>query len=149
MENQNATAAAPQNGDDNLLRQSPCTAIPEAGDSSANEPAALPSWAEETNCAITVCDADCRIIYMNAKARATFAKHGDLTGKNLIDCHNPRSQSIIRHLLETGGTNSYTIEKRGVRKMIYQTAWKQGGKVAGLVEISMEIPQDMPHYIRE
>jgi hypothetical protein len=32
--------------------------------------------------------------------------------------------------------------------MIYQTAWKENGKVAGLVEISMIIPEDMPHYIR-
>lgn len=101
------------------------------------------------NCAVTVCDADCRILYMNAKSRATFAKHGELIGKNLMDCHSPRSQAIIRELLATGGTNSYTIEKHGVRKMIYQTAWKQDGKVAGLVEISMEIPQDMPHYVRQ
>lgn len=106
-------------------------------------------WAEQMNCAVTVCDADCRILYMNAKSRATFAKHGELIGKNLMDCHSPRSQAIIRELLATGGTNSYTIEKHGVRKMIYQTAWKQDGKVAGLVEISMEIPQDMPHYVRQ
>ena len=39
--------------------------------------------------------------------------------------------------------------KKGVRKMIYQTAWKREGVVCGLVEISMEIPGEMPHYIRE
>jgi len=33
--------------------------------------------------------------------------------------------------------------------MIYQTAWKKEGKVSGLVEISMVIPQDMPHYVRQ
>ena len=33
-------------------------------------------------------------------------------------------------------------------KMIYQTAWKENGEVAGLVEISMVIPEDMPHYVR-
>ncbi len=32
--------------------------------------------------------------------------------------------------------------------MIYQTAWRDNGSVAGLVEISMEIPEEMPHYIR-
>lgn len=106
-------------------------------------------WAEQMNCAVTVCDAECRIIYMNAKSRATFAKHGDLIGKSLIDCHSPRSQAIIRDLLATGGSNSYTIEKHGIRKMIYQTAWRRDGKVAGLVELSMEIPQDMPHYVRQ
>ena len=85
---------------------------------------------------------------MNDKAKETFASHGDLVGKNLMGCHNDRSKEIIRHLLETGGSNAYTIEKNGLRKMIYQTAWKQDGKVAGLVEISMVIPSDMSHYVR-
>ena len=106
-------------------------------------------WAEELNCAVTVCDTEGVILYMNAKARATFAKHGDLIGQNLFGCHSERSRDIIRRLLAGGGTNAYTIEKRGVRKMIYQTAWKEGGEVRGLVEISMEIPPEMPHYIRE
>lgn len=65
-----------------------------------------------------------------------------------MGCHSDRSKGIIRQLLETGGSNAYTIEKGGLRKMIYQTAWKENNIVAGLVEISMIIPQDMPHYIR-
>lgn len=107
-------------------------------------------WAEETNCAVTVSDAKGTIVYMNEKARRTFAKYGDLIGKNLADCHTTeRALDTIRRLLETGGSNAYTIEKNGVRKMIYQTAWKEGGVVAGLVEISMEIPEEMPHYVRQ
>ena len=82
------------------------------------------------------------------KARATFAQHGDLIGRNLFDCHGERSREIIRRLLADGGTNVYTIEKNGVRKMIYQTAWRVDGVVGGLAEISMEIPAEMPHYIR-
>ena len=39
-------------------------------------------------------------------------------------------------------------DKGGLKKMIYQTAWKEDGKVAGLVEISMVIPEAMPHYDR-
>lgn len=105
-------------------------------------------WAEQMNCAVTVCDTEGVILYMNQKARATFAKRGELVGQNLFDCHNDRSQAIIRRLLAENGTNAYTIEKAGVRKMIYQSAWSVGGKVGGLVEISMEIPQEMPHYIR-
>lgn len=109
----------------------------------------LPDWAWGMNCAVTVCDADCRIIYMNERARATFASHGDLIGKNLLDCHSPASVETIRHLLATGGFNCYTIEKQGLRKMIYQTAWRdKEGAVCGLVEISMVIPSEMPHYVR-
>ena len=72
-----------------------------------------------------------------------------MVGQNLLKCHSDKSQAKIRELLETGGTNSYTIEKNGVKKMIYQTAWKQDGVVAGLVEISMVIPEEMPHYVRK
>ena len=108
----------------------------------------IPDWAKEMNCAVTVCDKEGIIIYMNDKANETFSKHGDLVGKSLIPCHNENSRAIIARLLETGGTNSYTISKNGQKKMIYQTAWKENGEVAGLVEISMVIPEEMPHYIR-
>lgn len=105
-------------------------------------------WADDMNCAVTVCDADCKIIYMNDRAKETFARHGDLIGHNLMDYHPERAKEIIRRLLADGGTNSYTISKAGKKKMIYQTAWRKDGKVAGLVEISMVIPEDMPHYVR-
>ena len=108
----------------------------------------IPDWAKEMNCAVTVCDKEGVILYMNDKAKETFAKHGDLIGKSLIPCHNENSRAIIAKLLETGGTNSYTIQKNGQKKMIYQTALKEDGVVAGLVEISMVIPEEMPHYIR-
>lgn len=103
---------------------------------------------EQVNCAITVCDKEGVILYMNEKARATFAKHGDLIGKNLFDCHQPASADKIRHMLATGESNSYTISKAGQRKMIYQTPWRHEGEISGMVEISMVIPQDMPHYDR-
>lgn len=105
-------------------------------------------WADTTLCAITVCDADGIILYMNERARETFARHGDLIGKNLFECHSPSSREKIRHMLATGESNAYTISKQGQRKMIYQTPWRSNGRVAGMVEISMVIPETMPHYIR-
>lgn len=105
-------------------------------------------WADEMNCAVTVCDTEGIILYMNGKARATYAKEGNLIGKNIFGCHSERSREIIRRLLSDGGSNAYTIEKNGVRKMIYQTAWRVGGEIKGLTEISMEIPEELPHYIR-
>lgn len=109
----------------------------------------LPDWAEGTNCAITVCDDKGIILYMNEKSRATFAKHGDLIGKNLFECHSAASQDKIRHMLATGESNAYTITKAGQRKMIYQTPWRRDGCIAGMVEISMVIPEEMPHYDRD
>lgn len=101
------------------------------------------------NCAVTVCNAEGIIIFMNEKARSNYAKYGDLVGKNLRECHNERSWEIIRRLLATGGSNAYTIEKKGVHKMIYQSAWFEDGEVKGITEISMEIPAGLPHYIRK
>ncbi len=108
----------------------------------------IPDWAKELNCAVTVCDTEGIIIYMNDKSKETFSSYGDLVGKSLIPCHNENSKKMIARLLETGGTNVYTIDKKGQKKMIYQTVWKQDGKVAGLVELSIVLPDDMPHYIR-
>lgn len=66
-----------------------------------------------------------------------------------MDYHNERSQGIIRRLLADGGANAYTILKDGKKKMIYQTVWhKADGSLGGLVELSMVIPGEMPHYIR-
>ena len=72
-----------------------------------------------------------------------------MRGRSLLPCHNERSRAIIRRLLDEGGRNVYTIEKRGVRKLIYQTVWREKGEVRGLVELSLEIPETMPHYIRK
>ena len=106
------------------------------------------SWAEELNCAVTVCDSDGIILYMNKKSRETFSSHGNLIGKNLFECHSEPSQAKIRHMLATGESNSYTISKGGLRKMIYQSPWRYNGIIAGMVEISMVIPEELPHYIR-
>lgn len=111
----------------------------------------IPDWAMGMNCAVTVCDADCRIIYMNERSRQTFAARGgaDLIGHNLMDYHNERSRAIISRLLAEGGTNAYTIEKQGQRKLIFQTAWRlPDGTVGGLTELSMVLPETLPHYVR-
>ena len=107
-------------------------------------------WAEGMACAVTAADAEGVIRYMNRKARETYRKHGDLIGRSLFDCHGERAAGIIRRLLAEGGTNAYTIEKNGLHKMIYQTAVTDDeGRVTGIVEISMVIPEELPHYVRK
>lgn len=108
----------------------------------------IPGWADDLNCAVTVCDSEGVILYMNDRSREVFASHGDLIGQNLFNCHSAESQAKIRHMLATGESNAYTISKNGLRKMIYQTPWRRDGRVAGMVEISMVIPEELPHYIR-
>lgn len=112
----------------------------------------IPDWAFRMNCAVTVADADCNIIYMNERSRRTFSNRGgaDLIGHNLMDYHNDRSKEIIRRLLAEGGTNAYTIEKEGLKKMIFRDGVvRRRRPCGGLVELSMVIPADMPHYVRQ
>jgi hypothetical protein len=97
--------------------------------------------------AVTVCNTDGTIVYMNNKSRSTFS--GDLIGKSLFDCHNENSAAKIREIMATGIPNSYTIEKRGIKKLIHQSPWYENGKLAGLIEISIEIPFKMQHFIRD
>lgn len=99
--------------------------------------------------AVTVCDTDGIIVYMNDKSKATFTGAGELIGKSLYDCHNENSAAKIREIIATGIPNSYTIEKRGIKKLIHQSPWFNEGKAAGLIEISIEIPFEMPHFIRD
>jgi predicted RNA methylase len=107
-------------------------------------------WIKQFPGAITVCDKDGIILDMNDKACATFASNGgaSLIGTSLFECHNPNSISIIKDMLATGKNNVYTIEKNGVRKLIYQQPWYDGGEIGGLVEISLELPAEMPHHVR-
>lgn len=112
----------------------------------------LPAWIFGMDCAVTVVDTDCRIIYMNERSRTTFVSRGgaDLIGHDIMPYHNERSQGIICRLLAEGGSNAYTILKGGVKKMIYQTTWhRSDGSLGGLVELSMIIPEELPHYIRD
>ena len=100
--------------------------------------------------AVTVCDTECVIVYQNEKS---VAVNGDMRGKCMLGCHNDRSRGIIARILSEGATNSYTISKKGQRKLIHQTPYKDaadgsGRTVAGIVELSVVIPEEMPHYDR-
>lgn len=106
-------------------------------------------WAEDIEGAVTVCDAEGKVVYMNKRSRETFNKDGQtMVGKSLYPCHNERSQEIIRDMLENDRPHCYTISKHGQRKLIYQTPWRENGEVKGLVEFSFVIPEEMPHYDR-
>lgn len=106
---------------------------------------------KEMNVAVTVCGTDGEILEMNGKSRKTFLKPGreNLIGKNVLDCHPEPARTKLKSMLENPHSNAYTIEKNGIKKLIYQTPWYENGVFQGLVEFSMEIPFDMPHYVRK
>ena len=107
-------------------------------------------WYQELSFAVTICDTEGIVLGMNEKAGDTFAKWGgkELIGKSLLDCHNPHSQQVIKDMIHDDKTNCYTIEKEGQKKLIYQCPWYENGIVKGLVEISIVLPPEMPHFVR-
>lgn len=109
------------------------------------------TWTDEFPAAITVCDRNGIIIDMNEKSARSFEADGGraLVGRSLLNCHPEPSRSQVADMLARPRVNAYTIEKRGVRKLIYQAPWFRDGVAQGLVELSLEIPADMPHFVRQ
>ena len=111
----------------------------------------METWARWLDAAVTVCDRDGVILDMNDKAAQTFAADGgrDLVSRSLFDCHGPDSQAKIRSLMNGQAANVYTIEKNGRKKLIYQAPWYDDGRFMGLVELSLEVPFELPHFKRD
>ena len=111
----------------------------------------MPDWVREFPGAVTICDKEGVILYMNDRSCKTFEKDGgaNLIGKNLDDCHTEPSRSKLKELLMKAKTNAYSIEKEGIQKLIYQCPWYADGEYMGLVELSLVIPAEMLHYVRK
>ena len=109
------------------------------------------AWVQEFPVAVTVTDREGKIIEMNATAAKTFEKDGGekLIGANVLDCHPEPAKVKLRDIMDNQKANVYTIEKAGVKKFIYQAPWYQDGEYAGVVELSVEIPFEMPHFVRD
>jgi transcriptional regulator with PAS, ATPase and Fis domain len=107
-------------------------------------------WIKEFPAAVTVSDPEGILLEMNDKAAKSMAKDGgyELIGKNMLDCHPDPARGKLERLMESRKVNVYTIEKNGIKKLIYQSPWFKDGQYAGLVEISFEIPFEMPHFVR-
>jgi PAS domain-containing protein len=108
-------------------------------------------WVKEFPGAITVCDSQGIITAMNDLAQALFKSQGgpQLLGTNMLDCHPEPARSKLVEMMQNPRVNVYTIEKRGRRRLIVQTPWFQDGLYAGLIELALEIPDQMPHFVRE
>ena len=108
------------------------------------------AWVNEFAGAVTVCDRDGIILEMNDRAAQVFEADGGraLVGTNALDCHPEKARAIMVEMLAAGRKNVYTIEKNGVKKLIYQSPWYRADAYAGFVELSLEIPAEMPHFVR-
>ena len=107
-------------------------------------------WLEGIEAAITVCDPDGIIVYMNSQAAESFRDQGGmaLMGKSLFECHREESNNQLRKMLKEGNSNAYTVEKNGKKKFVWQGPWLEGGVCKGLVEIVIPIPFELRHIVR-
>ena len=108
-------------------------------------------WSEEFPAAVTVCDERGVILSMNRAAGEVFRKDGGrgLVGRSLLDCHPEPARSLLAGMLKNPRANTYTVEKGKVRKLIHQAPWYRGGRCAGLVELSIVLPEGMAHHVRK
>ncbi|MBQ7708878.1 MAG: diguanylate cyclase [Bacteroidales bacterium] len=107
---------------------------------------------EGADIAVTICAKDGTILDMNQKSRKTFLKPGReelLIGHNVLDCHPEPARSMLDDMLKNPRTNIYTVEKEGVKKLIFQTPWYDGEEYAGFMELSIVLPENIPNRVRK
>src|SRR5512143_3845446 len=94
-------------------------------------------WVEEFPVAVTVSDADGRIVEMNRRSQEVFAADGGaaLVGRNVLDCHPEPSRTKLAGMMAARRTNVYTIQKNGQKKLVFQSPFYRDGAYAGFVEL--------------
>lgn len=107
-------------------------------------------WVEEFPGSVTVCDASGVIVEMNERSARMFREEGGraLIGSSVLACHPEPARSKLAEMMRERRANSYTTEKKGVRRFVHQSPWYEQGEYAGFVEIVVEIPADLPHFVR-
>lgn len=91
---------------------------------------------------VVICDLNHKIIYMNPAAVKRYAKRGGaaLVGKSLLDCHNEKSNEIIKKvvdwfLVSTDNNMIYTYHNEKENKDVYMVALRDDrGTVIGYYE---------------
>ena len=109
------------------------------------------NWTNQVAIAITVTDANGIITEMNPTSIATFAADGgaELIGSDVFACHPEPSRTKLASMYKAHQPNHYTIQKNGQRKIIHQIPLLKEGVFQGYVEISIPIPDHLPHFDRD
>ena len=100
------------------------------------------SIVETDDAPIVICDLEHTIIYMNPTAKERYAKRGGgaLVGKSLLDCHNERSNEIIRNTVQSFAENRditkvHTFYNPKENKDVYMVALRNDkGELIGYYE---------------
>ena len=108
------------------------------------------NWSEYLPLPLTICDAEGTIIYMNPASIESFKKDGgeNLIGSNLLDCHPEPSKTQLRKMLTNKTGHTYSVEKNGKKKLIHEVPWYNNGEFAGLMELSIKLPEDLKEIMK-
>ncbi len=107
-------------------------------------------WTSHVAIAITVTDESGTIAEMNPTSISTFSADGGakLIGSDVLACHPEPSRSKLAAMYESHQPNHYTIQRNGQKKIIHQIPLFEGTVFMGYVEISIPIPDQLPHFDR-
>ena len=97
---------------------------------------------EQDRAPVVICNLEHIIVYMNPAAEVNYAKSGGikLLGSNLLDCHNERSNEIIKKVVawfsESTENNMIYTERNEVKnKDVYMVALRdEDGTLIGYYE---------------
>ncbi len=98
----------------------------------------LKSVLEQERAPVVICDLEHTIVYMNPVAKERY--HKDLTGKNLKNCHNEKSNELIDKVVawfcESVDNNIvYTYNNEKENKDVYMVALRdEDGALIGYYE---------------
>jgi transcriptional regulator with PAS, ATPase and Fis domain len=109
------------------------------------------NWTNQVAIAVTVTDANGIITEMNLASIVTFAADGGarLIGSDVLACHPEPARTQLASMYQARQPNHYTIRKNGQRKIIHQLPLMSEGVFQGYVEISVPIPDELPHFDRD
>ncbi len=95
---------------------------------------------DQDKAAVVICDLQHRIIYMNPAAKSQYAKHGELIGKSLLNCHSEKSNEMIKKAAEWFKESKehniiYTFHNEKQNKDVYMAALRsEDGSLIGYYE---------------
>ena len=110
---------------------------------------------EQDRASVVICDLTDTIVYMNPAAVKSYHKYGGeaLLGSNIMDCHNERSQGIIRKVVswfaESKDNNMiYTVydEKRNKDEYIVALRDENGELIGYYEKHEFRNPETAEHY---
>ncbi|HBH94554.1 MAG TPA: fatty acid/phospholipid synthesis protein PlsX [Ruminococcaceae bacterium] len=89
---------------------------------------------------VVICNLQHEIIYMNPAAKTQYAERGELVGKSLLNCHNERSNEMIKKVVDWFKESKehniiHTFYNKKQNKDVYMAALRsEDGSLIGYYE---------------